>query len=325
MNDTTYLIDDALGHLGKITIRQKLMDDEATWSALPATERQEKEKELRGWESAVRSDLDLGVESLRLLKLFSKETTAPFLTLEIVDRLAAMLDFNLALLAGPKCQELKVKNPEAYKFRPKELLSDVLTIFQQLGPFEEFEKAVAKDGRSYSKGLFERAMRIARKTAIKTEEEIKEILDFVEKVEVIVQAEAEDEAMGEAPDEFLGTFSTPSCHALEIALTLLVDSDPLTYELMKDPVILPSSKTVIDRSSIKQHYLSDRTDPFNRQPFEWEDIVEAVELKGQIQAWLDERKRSKQQQAQAQAEAEGAVGTAGAEGSTETEEKMQVD
>lgn len=217
MNDTTYLIDDALSHLGKIADMQRQMDDEASWSALPPNERQEKEKELRGWESAVRSDLDLGVESLRLLKLFSKETTSPFLTPEIVDRLAAMLDSNLALLAGPKCQDLKVKHPESYKFRPKELLSDVLTIFQQLGPFEEFGKAVAKDGRSYSKALFERAMRIARKTAIKTEDEVNELIKFVEKVEGIKAAEEEDEALGEIPDEYLGTTTLFSLsHAIHL-------------------------------------------------------------------------------------------------------------
>ncbi|GAA5952757.1 hypothetical protein JCM3765_002266 [Sporobolomyces pararoseus] len=300
MNDTTYLINDALDHLAKITERQKLMENESLWSSLPPTERQEKEKELRTWESSVKSDLDLGVQSLRLLRDFSKETTSPFLTPEIVDRLAAMLDYNLSSLAGPKCQELKVKNPEEYKFRPKELLSDVLTIFQQLGPFEEFEKAVAKDGRSYSKGLFERAMRIARKTAIKTDEEIKGILEFVEKVELIRMAEAEDEAMGEAPEEF---------------------QDPLTYELMRDPVILPSSKTIIDRSSIKQHYLSDRTDPFNRQPFEWEDIQDAVELRGQIQAWLDDRKKSRQS---AQAGGHDSTGAVAAPGGGQ-EENMQVD
>ncbi|GAA5833631.1 hypothetical protein JCM3766R1_002595 [Sporobolomyces carnicolor] len=300
MNDTTYLISDALTHLGQITERQRMMDNEEVWSALPATERQEKEKELRGWESAVRSDLDLGVESLRLLKLFSKETTSPFLTPEIVDRLAAMLDANLALLAGPKCQELKVKNPEAYKFRPKELLSDVLTIFQHLGPFEPFERAVAKDGRSYSKGLFERAVRIARKTAIKTEDEIEALLAFVAKVEAIKLAEEEEDAMGEVPDEF---------------------QDPLTYEIMRDPVILPVSRTVIDRSSIKQHYLSDRTDPFNRQPFEWEDIVDAVELRLEIEQWLQERRRNRQQQQQQQ----GSLGSESVGSTSQERDKMQVD
>lgn len=59
---------------------------------------------------------------------------------------------------------------------------------------------------------------------------------------------------------------------------------------MRDPVLLPSSKTIIDRSTIKQHYLSDATDPFNRVPLKWEDITDAVEIKAQIDAFLAERK-----------------------------------
>ncbi|POW21486.1 hypothetical protein PSHT_02363 [Puccinia striiformis] len=31
--------------------------------------------------------------------------------------------------------------------------------------------------------------------------------------------------------------------------------------LMKEPVILPTSKTTVDLSTIKQHFLSDATDP----------------------------------------------------------------
>ncbi|BGO95650.1 Ubiquitin conjugation factor E4 [Rhodotorula toruloides] len=272
MNDTTYLLDDALVHLGKIGELQRAMDDQNAWEAQPASERQEKEKLLRQYESTVRSDLDLGHESLRLLKLFSQETTQPFLTREIVDRLAAMLDANLQLLAGPRCQELKVKEPEKYKFRPKELLSDVLQIFLNLGSHEQFQSAVAKDGRSYSKELFQRASRIATKTAIKTEEELNELSRMVDKVETIRAAEQEDEAMGEIPDEFL---------------------DPLTFEIMEDPVILPSSHTILDRSTIKQHYLSDATDPFNRQPLRWEDITDAVDLREQIKQYLAERRKKK--------------------------------
>lgn len=204
MNDTTYLLDDALVHLGKIADMQRAMDDKAAWEAQPATERQEKEKLLRQYESTVKSDLDLGHESLRLLKLFSQETKEPFLAPEIVDRLAAMLDQNLHVLAGPRCQDLKVKEPEKYHFKPKELLSDVLQIFLQLGPHTAFQTAVAKDGRSYSQDLFQRATRIARKTAIKTDEELNEIAAMVSRVEVIKAAEEADEALGEIPDEYLG-------------------------------------------------------------------------------------------------------------------------
>ena len=45
------------------------------------------------------------------------------------------------------------------------------------------------------------------------------------------------------------------------------------YTLMRDPVTLPSSKVVIDRSTIKAHLLSDTKDPFNRSPLSIDDVV----------------------------------------------------
>jgi hypothetical protein len=49
--------------------------------------------------------------------------------------------------------------------------------------------------------------------------------------------------------------------------------DPLMFTLMNDPVILPTSKTRIDRQTIKSHLLSDATDPFNRAPLKIEDVL----------------------------------------------------
>lgn len=45
------------------------------------------------------------------------------------------------------------------------------------------------------------------------------------------------------------------------------------YTLMEDPVILPSSKISIDRSTIRSHLLSDPHDPFNRVPLKMEDVL----------------------------------------------------
>ena len=42
---------------------------------------------------------------------------------------------------------------------------------------------------------------------------------------------------------------------------------------MTDPVILPSSRLSIDRSTIRSHLLSDPHDPFNRMPLKMEDVV----------------------------------------------------
>ena len=42
---------------------------------------------------------------------------------------------------------------------------------------------------------------------------------------------------------------------------------------MRDPVILPASRAIVDRSTIKSHLLSDAKDPFNRVPLTIEEII----------------------------------------------------
>lgn len=43
--------------------------------------------------------------------------------------------------------------------------------------------------------------------------------------------------------------------------------------LMRDPVMLPSSKAIVDRSTIVSHLLSDTKDPFNRSPLTIDDVI----------------------------------------------------
>lgn len=50
------------------------------------------------------------------------------------------------------------------------------------------------------------------------------------------------------------------------------------FTLMRDPVILPSSRTVIDRATIKSHLLSDTTDPFNRIPLTINEVFPSKPL-----------------------------------------------
>ena len=59
--------------------------------------------------------------------------------------------------------------------------------------------------------------------------------------------------------------------------------------LMVDPVLLPTSKVVVDRSVIAKHLLSDPIDPFNRQPLAMVDVVPQVQLKEEIAAWTLEQ------------------------------------
>jgi len=51
----------------------------------------------------------MGNSTVHMLEYLTKEIPEPFMAGEIVDRLAAMLDYNLSQLVGPKCTELKVR------------------------------------------------------------------------------------------------------------------------------------------------------------------------------------------------------------------------
>jgi hypothetical protein len=55
---------------------------------------------------------------------------------------------------------------------------------------------------------------------------------------------------------------------------------------------LPSSKVVVERSTISRHLLSDQSDPFNREPLSMDQVIPNVELKSKIDAWIKERLES---------------------------------
>jgi len=44
----------------------------------------------------------------------------------------------------------------------------------------------------------------------------------------------------------------------------------LTYKLMKDPVRLPTSGNICDRSTMQRILLNDEHDPFNRAPLKYD-------------------------------------------------------
>ncbi|KAJ9117556.1 hypothetical protein QFC22_004406 [Naganishia vaughanmartiniae] len=264
MSDTTYHLDESLSKLAAIHNVQQAMANQEEWNARPESERKDLESQLQQAESSAPFHTHSGRSHIQLIREFTATTKEPFLTPEIVDRLAATLDENLVTLVGPKMQDLKVAEPEKFAFKPKELLADIAQIYINLGESPEFIRAVANDGRSYSKTTFEKLARILKNRAILIDHEIESLLTFIAKVEdVKATIEIEDER--EIPDEFL---------------------DPLMATLMKDPVILPVSKVTIDRSTIRAALLQKPLDPFSNQPLKLEDCIPNVELKQQIDAWL---------------------------------------
>ncbi|XP_071431536.1 ubiquitin conjugation factor E4 B isoform X2 [Pithys albifrons albifrons] len=267
INDTTFLLDESLESLKRIHEVQEEMKNKEQWDLLPRDQQQARQSQLAQDERVSRSYLALATETVDMFHILTKQVQKPFLRPELGPRLAAMLNFNLQQLCGPKCRDLKVENPEKYGFEPKKLLDQLTDIYLQLD-CARFAKAIADDQRSYSKELFEEVISKMRKAGIKSTIAIEKFKLLAEKVEEIVAKNARAEIdYSDAPDEF---------------------RDPLMDTLMTDPVRLPSG-TIMDRSVILRHLLNSSTDPFNRQTLT-ENMLEPVpELKEQIQAWMREK------------------------------------
>jgi ubiquitin conjugation factor E4 B len=251
LNDVTFVLDESFTAFHTIYDVSKELSMAGT--SLDQEARQAKEEVLEQAKGRAKSYMQLTNETVAMLKLFTEALADAFTMPEIVQRLADMLDYNLDAMVGPKSNNLKVENLQEYNFNPKALLSEIVDVYLNLGEKENFVLAVARDGRSYKPDNFVSAGNIMRKFMLKGPEELDRWNRLTERFAQVKQEdEAADADLGEIPDEFL---------------------DPLMYTLMEDPVRLPVSKIVIDRSTIRSHLLSDPHDPFNRVPLKIEDVI----------------------------------------------------
>jgi ubiquitin conjugation factor E4 B len=264
VSDSTYLLDESLSKLSEIKEKQSQTEPLSA----------EEQKLLSQTERQCQSLLALGNESLTFLARLTSAIPAAFLRSEILDRLTAMLNFNLVLLAGPRCSKLKVSNPGKYNFNPRALLASLIEIYLSLSGEESFIKSVAGDERSFSTQLFDSCVGIMRRTGMSVEM-INSFTCLSEKIISHLGKDSHD-ASGSGisgdlsdqeniPDEFL---------------------DPILFNVMVDPVRLPASQMVVDRSTIQAHLLNDPHDPFNRQVLTIEQVEPMPELKAQIEAFI---------------------------------------
>ncbi|CAI5795489.1 ubiquitin conjugation factor E4 A [Podarcis lilfordi] len=301
MNDAIFLLDEAIQYLSKIKIQQ-IEKDRGEWDALSTELRREKEASLQMFGQLARfhnimsnetigtlafltsgkdSSLQLGVRrGAGLLRgphrdlVYIAEIKSLFVHPFLAERIISMLNYFLQHLVGPKMGALKVKDFSEFDFKPQQLVSDICTIYLNLGDEENFCATVPKDGRSYSPTLFAQTVRVLKKIN-KPGNMIVAFSNLAERIKSLADRQLqEEETYADACDEFL---------------------DPIMSTLMMDPVLLPSSRVTVDRSTIARHLLSDQTDPFNRSPLTMDQIRPNTELKERIQQWLAERKKEKEQ------------------------------
>lgn len=156
MNDTTFLLDECLDYLKSIHETQVLIADPEAWAQLTAENQTQRQRQLRLDERQCRSYLTLARETVDMFHYLTVDIQEPFLRPELVDRLTSMLNFNLHQLCGPKCNNLKVRQPEKYGWNPRRLLGQIFDIYMHLN-CDVFAASLAADERSFEKHLFEDA------------------------------------------------------------------------------------------------------------------------------------------------------------------------
>ncbi|KAJ0694480.1 putative U box domain, Zinc finger, RING/FYVE/PHD-type, ubiquitin conjugation factor E4, core [Helianthus annuus] len=273
INDSIFLLDESLNKILELKELEAEMSNTVEWEQRPAQERQERTRLFHSQENIIRIDMKLAMEDVSMLAFSTEQITAPFLLPEMVERVASMLNYFLLQLVGPQRKSLSLKDPEKYEFRPKELLKQIVNIYVHLarGDHENiFPSAITKDGRSYNDQLFTEAANVLRR--IGEDPRIIQAFDDLGRKAKAAASEAMDaEAiLGDIPDEFL---------------------DPIQYTLMKDPVILPSSRIIVDRPVIQRHLLSDATDPFNRSHLTPDMLIPDTELKHKIEEFVKSQQR----------------------------------
>ncbi|KAF0298144.1 Ubiquitin conjugation factor E4 A [Amphibalanus amphitrite] len=282
MNDAVFLLDEALSYMTQLRDQLQHRQTEEysalttspshvqvqhrqteEYSALPAQQRHQQEANFRHMGMLARFHNIMARETISALEMLTSGIRSIFLQPAIVDRVVAMLNYFLLQLVGPKRRELKVRDTsDDYDFKPGELVTGICKIYTQL-ECEQFCAAVAADERSYSPQLFTDAIQVLARIGQG------QLIPAVESVAAQVAGsgaalKAEEDLAAQAPDHFL---------------------DPIISSLMADPVRLPTSGIICDRSTIARHLLSDQSDPFNRKPLTMEQVEPAAELKAEIEEW----------------------------------------
>ncbi|ETW08590.1 hypothetical protein, variant [Aphanomyces invadans] len=263
MNHINSLLTDALTNLPEI----KSLQEEAQspqWLSLDEALREQKQSLLAEKERTVTSSLQLANETIHMMSYLTSEIRAPFLTPELEDRLVGMLNSVLVKLAGPRGLDLKVTNPEMYKFRPKVMLREIVGTILHFSQYDSFQHAVASNGL-YDPTVYRKCTGILQRTQLVDAASVATFDAFAQKVEALYSSTTQDEALlGDIPEEFM---------------------DPLLWQVMKDPVTLPSGY-IVDKSTITQHLMNDPSDPFTRAPLSIDQLVPNSALKAKIEAWV---------------------------------------
>lgn len=276
LNDSQHLLQEALDKLPQVQETERLQADAAAWAALPHEQRQERTADLQQSQSLLKHYFSQASIVIKLLQLTAEDrgVSGCYFDDAVRTRTAKINNFFLKYLTVPEERKrLRLRDPEAVGWHPKELITQLAQIHLHLyrARPQEWVQAVAADTDYYGRApqLFSELSSVLRALGLLPDDDVAQLDSMAAAVELYkASVEQEEEAFEDVPEEF---------------------EDPLLGGLMQDPVQLPSGN-ICERSSIAQQLLTDPRDPYSRQRCTEEDLVPQPELKAKIDAWIAEQR-----------------------------------
>lgn len=192
---------------------------------------------------------------------------------ELIDRIAQFINQYVTKVCGSKAENYRLPVSLAMlsslAYDPKQFLFQFVKIYAAGAKHDRFVRAVGIDGGGYSREEFIVALRLVEDSRLPADiiQAFKQLLADVEAFRTSDASHLEE--LGEVPEEFC---------------------DPISCTIMSDPVCLPSG-IVMDRAVITRHLLNKSCDPFSRQPLCKEDLVDNIQLKARIDAFVQQAKQ----------------------------------
>jgi ubiquitin-protein ligase len=191
--DLMYLLQDALARLVDIRDVQAAREDAGAWAAQAPGARADKERFLEGQENAARGFMGQARATLTLLNTLAAtpSVAAAFLSQPVAGGAAYAAVHFLELLLGPRCEELRVANPEKYKFDPRALLLGIVEFLLRLdaagaasGDADAFAAAVSSED-DYSREVLEKAGGVMSKRGVGDAAHVARLRVFIDRCEAL--------------------------------------------------------------------------------------------------------------------------------------------
>lgn len=269
VTDINWVFDEVFSNLQSVASLELERQDAMTWGNQPPDVRTTREEQLEQAISRAGFYSKYLTSCLRLVNELSRHVPEVLLHADIGDALVAFLNYYLVQLAGTRYNDLNVRDPDRFGFKPHELLATLLHIYTRLARTNNaFATLVGKEERSFKEEQFRHVVKMAAQHTIVPSHELREFVALIDAAlkakQVAQQAEADEE---DWPDDLL----------------CAVNMTPLVA-----PVRLPSGKAV-DRSTFKRLLLEGARDPFSRQPLDASHDVVDETLLAQVNEYRAQR------------------------------------